>query len=178
MLFDAWFDDEYERLFRPSKYEFELNDLFKYKDDKIQFIKLYNKIEASYEVYFCDEKNPYYEMDYPNCYINKDNKIILIKDFYEFKIVDLSDYYFYEISNININNQTDWRYNLTVKHRNKILFNDEVNISLDRYNRQAHFVTKNDKSFTLDLTKTKNIINDQDCAISYSETPFKLIDAK
>ena len=178
MLFYACFDDEYERLFRPSKYEFELNDLFKYKDDKIQFIKLYNKIEASYEVYFCDEKNPYYEMDYPNCYINKDNKIILIKDFYEFKMVDLSDYYFYEISNININNQTDWRYNLTVKHRNKILFNDEVNISLDRYNRQAHFVTKNDKSFTLDLTKTKNIINDQDCAISYSETPFKLIDAK
>lgn len=72
-------------------------------------------------------------MDYPNCYINKDNKIILIKDFYEFKMVDLSDYYFYEISNIN--NQKDWCYNLTVKHRNKILFNDEVNISLDRYNK-------------------------------------------
>ena len=35
MRFFAFFDDEYERLFRPSKYEFELNDLFKYKDDKI-----------------------------------------------------------------------------------------------------------------------------------------------
>ena len=35
MLFYAWFDDEYERLFNPSKYEFELNNLFKYKDVKI-----------------------------------------------------------------------------------------------------------------------------------------------
>ena len=45
---------------------------------RIPFIVLYNKIEASYEVYFYNEKNPYYEMDYPNCYINKDNRILLI----------------------------------------------------------------------------------------------------
>ena len=89
-------------------------------------------------------------------------------------MVDLSNYYFYEIKHTK--NQEDWHFNITVKHHNKILFNDEVTVIPDR--GQEHFLTKDNKSFTLDLTKTKNIINDQDCAISYSETPFKLIDAK
>ena len=189
MIYYAWFDDEYERLFKPSKYEFELNNLFNYKDDVIDIIKLYNKIEASYEVYFCDEKNPYYEMDYPNCYINKDNKIISITDFYNFKMFDLSDYYFYEIEHAK--NQEDWHFNVTVKQRNKILFNGEVTVTPSR--GQVYFVTKDNKSFTLDciwlygITElyphTENALlydtnNNQSIMVCYSKTPFKLIDAK
>ena len=78
MRFFAFFDDEYERLFRFSKYEIKGIDEYKLLNIRIPFIVLYNKIEASYEVYFYNEKNPYYEMDYPNCYINKDNRILLI----------------------------------------------------------------------------------------------------
>lgn len=76
--FFAFFDDEYERLFRFSKYEIKGIDEYKLINIRIPFIVLYNKIEASYEIYFYNEKNPYYEMDYPNCYINKDNRILLI----------------------------------------------------------------------------------------------------
>ena len=76
--FFAFFDDEYERLFRFSKYEIKGIDEYKLLNIRIPFIVLYNKIEASYEIYFYNEKNPYYEMDYPNCYINKDNRILLI----------------------------------------------------------------------------------------------------
>ena len=76
--FFAFFDDEYERLFRFSKYEIKGIDEYKLMNIRIPFIVLYNKIEASYEIYFYNEKNPYYEMDYPNCYINKDNRILLI----------------------------------------------------------------------------------------------------
>ena len=78
MIFFAFFDDEYERLFRISKYEIKGIDEYKLRNIRIPFIVLYNKIEASYEIYFYNEKNPYYEMDYPNCYINKDNRILLI----------------------------------------------------------------------------------------------------
>ena len=78
MKFCAFCDDKYERLFRFSKYEIKEIDKYKLMNIRIPFIVLYNKIEASYEVYFYNEKNPYYEMEYPNCYINKDNRILLI----------------------------------------------------------------------------------------------------
>ena len=188
MRFFAFFDDEYERLFRFSKYEIKGIDEYKLMNIRIPFIVLYNKIEASYEIYFYNEKNPYYEMDYPNCYINKDNRILLI-NFYEFKMVDLSDYYFYEIKHTK--NQEDWHFNITVKQRNKILFNDEVTVIPDR--GREYFVTKDNKSFTLDciwlygITElyphTENALlydtnNNQSIMVCYSKTPFKLIDMK
>ena len=188
MIFFAFFDDEYERLFRISKYEIKGldNNSSKFKNTIVPFIALYNKIECSDEIYFYNEKNPYYEMDYPNCYINKDNRILLI-NLHNFEIVDLSDYYFYEISHSK--NQEDWHFNITVKQRNKILFNDEVTVIPD----ERYFVTKDNKSFTLDCIwfydRTEliphtlngllmNNYHNQSIMVCYSKTPFKLIDMK
>ena len=104
-------------------------------------------------------------------------------------MVDLSNYYFYEIKHTK--NQEDWHFNITVKQRNKILFNDEVTVILDR--GQEHFLTKDNKSFTLDCIwlygrtelypHTENALlydtnNNQSIMVCYSKTPFKLIDAK
>ena len=124
-------------------------------------------------------------MDYPNCYINKDNKIILQLDRCE--LDDLSDFYFYEI--YHTDNQEDWHFNVTVKHHNKILFNDEVTVTFDKQNNQAYLVTKNNKAFTLDCIseyeETRLTPNDENAitikynyTICCTETPFKLIDMK
>ena len=133
-----------------------------------------------------DEKNPYYEIDnYEYCFINKDNKIII--ELAEWEIEDLSDFYFYEI--YHTDNQEDWHFNVTVKHHNKILFNDEVTVKFDKQNNQAYFVTKDNKTFTLDciseyketrlLPSGKHRIKLEDnYTICYTETPFKLIDMK
>ena len=104
-------------------------------------------------------------------------------------MVDLSDYYFYEINHTD--NQEDWHFNITAKHRNKILFDGEVTVKFDKHN-SAYFLTKNNKSFTLDCIhnyiKIKLIpyaeneiflssIYDN-YTICCTKTPFKLIDAK
>ena len=104
-------------------------------------------------------------------------------------MVDLSNYYFYEIKHTK--NQEDWHFNITVKQRNKILFNDEVTVIPVR--GQEHFLTKDNKSFTLDCIwlygrtelypHTENGLlydtnNNQSIMVCYSKTPFKLIDMK
>ena len=189
MMFYACFDDEYERLFSFSKYEcFKYIKLFKFKlkNVRVPFIELYNKVECSDELYVCNEKNPYYEIDnYEYCFINKDNKIII--ELAEWEIEDLSDFYFYEI--YHTDNQEDWHFNVTVKHHNKILFNDEVTVTFDKQNNQAYLVTKNNKAFTLDCIseyeETRLTPNDENAitikynyTICCTKTPFKLIDEK
>ena len=104
-------------------------------------------------------------------------------------MVDLSNYYFYEIKHTK--NQEDWHFNITAKHRNKILFDGEVTVIPDR--GQEHFLTKDNKSFTLDciwfydstelIPHTRNALlmnnyHNQSIMVCYSKTPFKLIDAK